>query len=363
MGTSSSRGPEEPFLTDDFARHGVWRILDANANRAGEGLRVVEEFARFLLDDPHLTEHLKTLRHDLREALSDLPSDIRVTMRNTSGDVGTQITTPAEGVRHSSADVVAAAWKRVEQSLRCLEEYSKVVAPTVAPRLEALRYRTYVLEKALDTTRRSLERLAGARLYILLDGGESLDDFTRRASALITAGAPILQLRDKRLDDRTLLERARRLRVLTATTATLFIMNDRPDLAYLARADGVHVGQEELRVQDVRAVVGPQMLVGVSTHSLEQARAAVLDGADYIGVGPTFPSTTKEFSEFPGLELLHKVSREIRLPAFAIGGVTLERLPQVRAAGFVRVAVSAAIHQADDPAAAVQTWLARLAEQ
>src|SRR5690606_32363494 len=102
----------------------------------------------------------------------------------------------------------------------------------------------------------------------------------------------VLQLRDKRLQDRELLERARRLRELTESTATLFIMNDRPDLALLAGADGVHVGQEELSLSDARAIVGPRLLIGVSTHSLQQARAALADGADYIGVGPTFPSNT-----------------------------------------------------------------------
>ncbi len=347
-------------MQDFPAQHAVWRILDANANRAAEGMRVVEEYARFVLDDPHLTRLAKALRHDLAAALDDLPGEFRLTMRDTSRDVGTAITTPAEGERRSTADVVTAAWKRVEQALRCLEEYGKLVSPPTAARIEALRYRAYGLEKSLATTGRSLDRLAEARLYILLDGGETLTDFTHRAAALIAAGAPIVQLRDKRLDDCTLLERARRLHEMTAGTATLFIMNDRPDLALLARADGVHVGQEELSVKDARAIVGPRALVGVSTHSLEQAQAAVLDGADYVGVGPTFPSATKEFAAFPGLDLLRAVSREVRLPAFAIGGITLERWPQVRDAGFARVAVSAAVHQAADPAAAVQAWLARL---
>ena len=105
------------------------------------------------------------------------------------------------------------------------------------------------------------------------------------------------------------------------TRKTLFIINDRPDLAALARADGVHVGQEELSVKDARSIVGPETLVGVSTHSIEQARQAVLDGANYIGVGPTFPSGTKQFEQFPGVELLRAVAAEIRLPAFAIGGI------------------------------------------
>jgi len=138
------------------------------------------------------------------------------------------------------------------------------------------------------------------------------------------------------------------------------VMNDRPDLAALVEADGVHVGQDELPVRDVRRIVGPRMLIGVSTHSLEQARQAVLDGASYIGVGPTFPSRTKAFASFTGLELLREAAAAIRLPAFAIGGITLDRLDDVLATGISRVAVSAAIAQAASPGAAAREFQRRL---
>ncbi len=200
---------------------------------------------------------------------------------------------------------------------------------------------------------------------------------------MIDAGVHVLQLRDKQLGDRELLERARLLRSLTQNvarppsavsdvppaeggwaagkqTGTLFVMNDRPDLAVLARADGVHVGQTELSVKDARSIVGPDMLVGVSTRSIEQARQAVLDGANYIGVGPTFPSNTKRFEQFPGVELLRAVAEEIRLPAFAIGGIDRENLGEVLAAGFTRIAVSGAITAAADPAQAAKELLERV---
>jgi len=135
-------------------------------------------------------------------------------------------------------------------------------------------------------------------------------------------------------------------------------MNDRPDLAALSRADGVHVGQDELSVKDARSIVGPEALVGVSTHSIEQARQAVLEGANYLGVGPTFPSDTKQFEKFPGLDLLRQVGAEIRLPAFAIGGITTENLPEVLATGMTRVAVSGAIAAAAEPVAAAKEFLA-----
>jgi thiamine-phosphate pyrophosphorylase len=133
----------------------------------------------------------------------------------------------------------------------------------------------------------------------------------------------------------------------------LLIINDRPDIAVIVDADGVHLGQEDMTVKDARQIVGPRKLIGVSTHSIDQARAAVLDGASYIGVGPTFPSPTKAFDAHPGVQLLRHVAAEIRLPAFAIGGVSGDNVSEVAAAGFRRIAVSSALTEAADPSAAV----------
>ncbi|MGB6045303.1 MAG: thiamine phosphate synthase [Pirellulales bacterium] len=204
--------------------------------------------------------------------------------------------------------------------------------------------------------------LQAAHVYVLIDAQAPADEFFRLAQSLVQAGADVLQLRDKTIDDRQLLERARVLRSLTRDSSTLFVINDRPDLALLADADGVHVGQEELSVTDVRQLVGPDLLVGVSTHSLRQAHQAVDDRADYIGVGPTFPSTTKAFDSFTGLDLLNQVARQIDLPAFAIGGISLDRMDDVLGAGIRRVAVAGAITGAADPADATRAFVRRLAQ-
>ena len=168
----------------------------------------------------------------------------------------------------------------------------------------------------------------------------------------MTAGVDVLQLRDKSLDARTLLARASLVRQITRGTGTLLIINDRADIAAACGADGVHLGQEDLPLHEARLIVGTGALIGVSTHSIEQARQAVLDGADYIGCGPTFPSATKEFDHFPGLPFLRQVAAETSLPAFAIGGITLENLPQVVDTGMKRVAVASAVWSATDARAA-----------
>lgn len=339
------------------------RIIDAAANRAREGVRVLEDWARFAWDDAHLTGCLKQIRHDLAAALNGISWEQRLAARETQADVGTEITTPTEYNREKLPDVLTANFLRLQESLRSLEEFCKIIDPAVGAAIEQLRYRAYTVQRAIDSTRIGLERLAAARLYVLLDGRSSVEEFQQMAQGLLAAGVDVVQFRDKRLADRELIDRARRLRQLTRDTATLLVINDRPDLAALAQADGVHVGQEELSVKDARSIAGTDVLIGVSVHSIEQARQAVLDGANYLGVGPTFPSGTKQFDHFPGLELLRAVAAEIRLPVFAIGGITRENVDQVKSAGFTRIAVGGAITGAEDPVQAAREIKAELSTE
>jgi thiamine-phosphate pyrophosphorylase len=331
-----------------YDRLAALRILDANFNRATEALRLLEEYCRFGLNDGHLTRRWKELRHTLASLQASTPQPELLHSRDTTGDIGTSVKTDQELSRDSIQHVALASCKRLEQALRSLEEYAKVLG-LAAMEFESLRYQVYTLEKATLLTADSQQKLAGARLYILLDGCSSVTEFESKAREICQAGADIIQLRDKKLADRELLDRAKILRRITRECGTLFIMNDRPDLAVLAAADGVHVGQEELTIPDVRRIVGPDMVIGLSTHSIDQARAAVLAGASYLGCGPTFPSGTKQFDHFPGLPFLRQVAAEISLPAFAIGGITLENLPQVRETGMWRVAVGGAVTCAAQP--------------
>lgn len=354
------------------------RILDASLNRAAEGLRVVEDYVRFALDDAHLTRLVKDLRHDLAAAAAAISPDHRHSVRDTPLDVGTEIKTDAEGRRPDAWAACAANFERAKQSLRSLEEFGKVAKPRAAGEFERLRYRLYAIESAVGRTVDAVERLTGVRLYVLVEGGESAEQFAALVEQLVAAGVQAIQLRDKLLSDRELTARARTLVAMARSSANtpasldqawsglaprsapLAIINDRPDVAAATDADGVHLGQDDMSVKDARGIVGPRKLVGVSTHSIEQARAAVLAGANYLGVGPTFPSSTKSFDSYPGLELLGQVAAEIRLPAFAIGGITAASLGEVRAAGFDRVAVSSAVTQAASPGAAVAALLSGL---
>lgn len=330
------------------------RIIDASLNRASEGLRVVEDYARFVLDDGFLSKTAKELRHELAQLAADsIPSTDRHTARDTPGDVGTAISTISEAVRGDIWEVCVASLKRVEQALRSLEEYGKLVDPKFSAGCEGLRYRTYTLEKALHLTRTNVELLAECRVCVLIDGQESQAAFQKLVEQLVTRHPIMLQLRDKQLEDRTLQQRARLLVAETRGTDTLAIINDRVDIAASTDADGVHLGQEDLPVNAARGLLKPGRLVGVSTHSIEQARQAVLDGADYLGAGPTFPSRTKSFDRLSGLDYLRELSQEITLPAFAIGGVDAENLVEVVKAGMYRVAVASCISSSDNPVSSV----------
>jgi thiamine-phosphate pyrophosphorylase len=206
------------------------------------------------------------------------------------------------------------------------------------------------------------ERLANARLCVLVDGGVSTAACERQVAALAAAGVGLIQLRDKSLDDAALLERAIAAVAVARRHDALLVINDRPDIAVASAADGVHLGEHDLPVLAARRVVGSSRIVGRTAHTIEEARAAVHDAADYLGVGPCFPSDTKSFDTFAPREFLAAVSRNVALPAFAIGGILPERIAELRAIGLTRVAVASAVTRSSDPVAAVRAILAALAD-
>jgi thiamine-phosphate pyrophosphorylase len=338
----------------------LYRVLDASFNRASEGLRVIEDYVRFVLDDSNLTRLVKTQRHALAAAAGELPAEFRHAARDTLADVGTCITAAEERKRANVQEVAAASFQRVEQSLRSLEEYTKVNSPPLAARFETMRYSVYTLEKCVSICRQSCEQLANVRLMVLIDGCGTANAFEQLVCTLTEAGVGAIQLRDKSLEDGELLARARQLRTITRDTPTLCVVNDRPDIAVLACADALHLGEDDLSIKDARSIVGTRMLIGFSTHELEGARRSILAGASYLGAGPTFPSDTKSFSRLAGLEYLRALATETSLPTFAIGGIHAGNVRDVLATGIERVAVSAAVTKADDPAAAAKELISLL---
>lgn len=329
----------------------VLRIIDANANRAREALRVMEEAARFHLDDRELTEGLKSLRHDFARAMSRL--DGIEFHRDTAGDVGTTITTESEQRRASIADVAIASGKRLSEALRAIEEYGKTIDPEFAALVQSLRYRGYELERRLHL------RLAASHprqwtLCLLLTESLCARPWRDVLGAALDGGVDCVQVREKTLDDRVLLARTVEIVSVCGKRGAAVIVNDRPDVALLAGADGVHLGQTDLPSARVRELAGRRLVIGVSTSTLDEAKRALDEGADYCGVGPMFPTATKKKDRIAGPAYLREFIDWGRLPHLAIGGIDASNVDELVSVGCRGVAVSAAVCGASDPAAATR---------
>lgn len=335
------------------------RLLDANANRAREALRVLEDYARFVLGNTELCAALKETRHELTGALKDVLPEA-ILHRDISQDAGRDNTTAAEMRRADLAEVVVAAGKRLGEALRAIEEYLKTMNAQAAANVEQVRYRFYELEQAVARTLHTSQRMGQVRLCVLITESLCRRPWLQAAEEAIRGGADCLQLREKSLAAGELLQRAIALAKLCRRHGVMSIINDRPDIALLSGVDGVHVGQEDLPAALVRKLVGRQMIVGVSTHRLEQARKAVLDGADYLGAGPVFPSATKPRDFVAGLEYARDVAAQIPLPALAISGITQDNVDQVVATGIGRIAVTAAVIACADVRGAAARLKAKL---
>lgn len=330
----------------------VLRILDANANRAREALRTLEDHARFALDDAGLSGEVKAIRHDLAAACAGFAAEA-ILHRDAAGDVGASVKADGEMTRAAPADVATAAGKRAGEALRVIEEYLKLDRPADAALVERLRYRFYDVERAVARSLRpAAARLAGVRLYVLVTESVCRLPWRDVAAAAIDGGADCVQLREPSLPAGELLARASWLADLCRRRGVVSIVNDRPDVARLAGADGVHVGQSDLPATEARKIVGVGAIVGVSTHSMDQARRAVRDGADYVGVGPVFPSVTKPRDILPGLSFAREAAGGLPIPAVAIAGITAGNVAEAWATGVRAVAVTAAVCAADDPRAA-----------
>lgn len=211
----------------------------------------------------------------------------------------------------------------------------------------------------MTTAAQRRERLERARLYLVADGG--MEDAA--VAAALSGGVDMVQLRDPQLDDDALLARAAAWRKICDAHAALLWINDRPDLALRAGADGVHVGQEDMSVEAARTAAGPDMLVGLSTHSPEQLEAGIQAGADQLSVGPVWETPTKPGRPATGLDFV-RAAAALRPPQpwFAIGGIDGGNVDEVAAAGAERVVVVRAIRDAADPGAAAEFLRAGLEE-
>jgi thiamine-phosphate pyrophosphorylase len=347
-------------MSETSQRSVALRILDANRNRVLEGLRTLEDLARFH-SFPELQAAYKGYRHTLLEASSGWDSNGMLAARNADEDVGRTQKTAAERDRSDGLDAIAAsASGRVEQGLRVLEETAKFAYPDSAAAFEGIRYRVYDTNAKLRLAlARDASFFGQAKLYVLVDCRLPLRQFLDRLREISAAGVGLIQIRDKQSSAETLIAYSRSAMDALDDRRTRVIINDRVDIANVTDAWGVHVGQEDIPPSDAAALLGSHKIIGWSTHDVGQVRRAIEQCVDYIGCGPTFPSNTKSFQEFSGTRFLREAhavlsANSAAVPAYAIGGIHVGNLQEVLDTGFSRVAVSSAVWGAENPGVATE---------
>jgi len=326
------------------------RIIDANINRLGEGLRILEEFARMILNDAVLTQKLKDTRHRTVKIDTELHSKL-LDSRDAAGDIGSSMGVAGEENNRDLQGIITANARRVQESLRVLEEMAKIPELNLdSEQYRKSRFELYTIEKELIarvSCKDKLERLKG--IYVVIDTewlkGRKPTDIAKQA---IKGGAKVIQIRCKERSTREFLAIASELKVICKENGVLFIVNDSLEVALACGADGLHVGQEDFPVTIAKALIPINMILGCSVRTVDEAIAAKKDGADYLGVGAIFATATKETVQAVGIKRIEEIKKAVDIPIVAIGGINKRNLSKVMKAGAVAAAVISAILGAED---------------
>jgi thiamine-phosphate pyrophosphorylase len=349
-GFCCSRGGLGTIMAGVMERAG-YRIVDANFNRAREALRVMEEYARFALNSGVLSERAKGLRHELCAAVGRLDGGRLLAGRDTLGDVGVGQKVKGQLERATLKDCFTAAARRVTEALRAMAEVIRIENKTVAEAVERLRYEAYTLEKDVMQFGEPVEKFNRVRLYVIVTS-DLPADVLALASKCATGGADCIQLRAKEIPDDRLFALAVEFVEICREMGALSIINDRADIAAAAGADGVHLGQNDLPVGQVRRLQLSPLIIGRSTHSLRELAAACPALPSYVSLGPAFATPTKPGLEVAGPEYIREGVERLAgtgISHVAIGGITVDNVEQVLRAGAERVAVGSAVTHAADP--------------
>ncbi len=322
---------------------------------------MLEDLARLALDDARLAQSAKDARHSIVAAIAPLDQSLLLAARDAAGDVGTPLTAEHESQRPSLHATALANGSRASEALRSLEEALKSIDPVAAQRVERVRYQCYDVARDVALRLRACAPRQWA-VCVLITESLCRRPWQDIASAAIDGGADALQLREKTIGAAALLKRALVLRELTAKANVAFVMNDRVDLALASGADGVHLGTDDLPLPHARAIAGSALLLGASTHSLDEAARAIDGGAHYCGVGCMFATSTKSSLSASGPAYFAAyLAAFARVPHLAIGGIDVDRARTLASIGCQGVAVSQCVLAADDPAATVRALRGALA--
>ena len=344
----------------------IYRVLDANLNRTCEGLRVIEDIARFILDDLKSSAALKDFRHNLRSALFSVPhfGEISIVQRNSNDDVGKENVAALSNARKDIYDVYRANINRVQEGTRVLEEFCKMISLEAEGKLSKIRFDIYSFDKEFSQNiiLYSIDKKMDFHLYVVTSSEQAKGrDTVTVVKEAIKGGATCIQLREKNIEKQELLKLAGDIREITLDTGVTFIVNDHIDIAMTVNADGVHLGQGDLPLVEARKIMGPGYIIGVSTHNEEQAKVAEKNGATYVNLGPVYPTGTKPHGSPPvGTDFIKEVGSKLKIPFTVMGGINKSNINDVLKAGTGRIAVVSAVIGAEDIAAAARELVSEI---
>ena len=316
----------------------LFRAIDANINRASEGLRVLEDACRFIYGRQALATEFKNMRHELRKLWSEA-SENCITQRNVDADEGREVEGLREYARENVREIYISNSKRVQEALRSLEEFYKCESGEKARQIELIRYRCYQLEQTLLVGR----TFPWPCINVLLTKSLCTLPPFEVLEQVCASGADLLQLREKEMEDGAFLDWIFAAKEVADRYQVPIIVNDRLHLVQISNVAGVHLGQGDVPTNYARPLLRPGQWLGRSTHNIHQARQAQSEKADYIGVGPLYLTQTKVHRSAVGLSYLREVESEIRIPYVGIGAVNREHLQEILSAQPRGLAICSAV--------------------
>ena len=323
----------------------VYQIIDANLDRAREGLRVLEDWARFGLGGNDFVAKIK----NYRQILGKNHLEVYKQSRNYIEDQFKGLTHQEQNNRKNPEQIICSNAGRVQEALRVIEEFSRLHNHKLSKIASEIRYEIYSLEidlLNLSNRKSSEEILKENDLYVITDQKENL---LKIIEDILISGVKIIQHRFKKGTDKDNLEEAIQIKNLCKKYNSLFIINDRVDIALASDADGIHLGQDDLDLKTARKLLGYSKIIGISANNKIDISTAIKGGCNYIGIGPIFETVTKKGKKPMGIEKIKTLTKDLNIPWFAIGGVTKNNISYLKRNGFKKVALVSQLMNSEDP--------------
>jgi thiamine-phosphate pyrophosphorylase len=323
----------------------VYQIIDANLDRAREGLRVLEDWARFGPGGDIFVANIK----NYRQILGKNHLRIYKQSRNYIEDQCKGLSHKEQNNRKTTEQIISSNAGRVQEALRVIEEFSRLHNKELSKVASEIRYEIYTLEidlLNLSNSKESKKILRENDLYVITDPKENL---LETIEDILIGGVKIIQHRFKKGTDKDHLEEAIKLKKLCKRYSSLFIINDRVDIAIASNADGIHLGQDDLDLKTARKLLGYSKIIGISANNEIDISKALKEGCDYIGIGPVFETATKRDKKPMGIEKIKKLTKDLNVTWFAIGGIKSNNISYLKRNGFKKVALVSQLMNSEDP--------------